>query len=119
MTLTGKDASSFEIVSGWTGGDAECERVIDVYLDLVSTVLALVLNIVGATIVPVGGGLANSRELVSALDERVRAKMLYRSPVPLLVPAQLTVNPAFIGAALLGFQGLGFQGLGFQGPKRG
>ncbi len=105
-SLTGRDATSFEIVAGWTSGDAECARVIDVYLDLVSTVLALALNIVGATIVPVGGGLSNSLELVSALDERVRSKMLYKSPTPLLVPAQLCVNPAFIGAALLGFQEL-------------
>ncbi len=105
-SLTGKDAQSLQIVAGWARGDADCARVMDVYLDLVSTVLALALNIVGATIVPVGGGLANSLELVGALDERVRYKMLYKSATPLLVPAQLTVNPAFIGAALLGFQEL-------------
>lgn len=105
-SLTGKDAPSVDIVAQWCGGDAEASRVIGVYLDLVSTVLALALNITGATIVPVGGGLANSRELVSALDERVRSKMLYKSPTPLLVPAQLTVNPAFIGASLLGFSEL-------------
>lgn len=106
-TLTGREASSFEILHGWDAGDVEASRVIDVYLDLVSTVLALALNITGATIVPVGGGLSNSADLISALDERVRSKMLYKSPTPLLVPAQLTVNPAFIGAALLGFQELG------------
>ncbi len=105
-SLTGRDVASVDIVAGWTGGDAGCGRVVDVYLDLVSTVLALALNIVGATIVPVGGGLSNSLELVGALDERVRSKMLYKSPTPLLVPAQLTVNPAFIGAALIGFQEL-------------
>lgn len=105
-SLTGKDAPSVDIVAQWCGGDAEASRVIDVYLDLVSPVLALALNITGATIIPVGGGLANSRELVSALDERVRSKMLYKSPTPLLVPARLTVNPAFIGASLLGFSEL-------------
>ena len=106
-TLTGKAATSFDIVQSWQSGEADASRVIDVYLDLVSTVLALALNITGATIVPVGGGLSNSTELISALDTRVGSKMLYKSPTPLLVPAQLTVNPAFAGAALLGFQELG------------
>ncbi len=103
-TLTGKDATSFDIIGRWASGQAEASRVIDIYLDLVSTVLALALNITGATIVPVGGGLSNSADLISGLDARVRGKMLYKSTTPLLVPAQLTVNPAFIGAALLGFQ---------------
>lgn len=105
-TLHGEDATSAAIIADWTGGQAKAARTLNVYLDLVSTVLALVLNVTGATIVPVGGGLANSRELISALDERVRSKMLYKSPAALLVPAQLTVNPAFIGASLLGFSEL-------------
>lgn len=105
-SLTGQDASSHAIIARWGQGDPQAARVIDVYLDLVSTVLALALNITGATIVPVGGGLSNAPELIAALDAEVRAKMLYRAPSPLLVPAQLTVNPAFIGAALLGFQEL-------------
>ncbi len=104
--LTGNVATSFDIIQSWQTGKTDASRVIDIYLDLVSTVLALALNITGATVVPVGGGLSNSADLISALDERVRSKMLYKSPTPLLVPAQLTVNPAFIGAALLGFQEL-------------
>lgn len=105
--LTGKVATSFDIIQSWQHGEADASRVIDIYLDLVSTVLALALNITGATIVPVGGGLSNSSDLISALDERVRSKMLYKSPTSLLVAAQLTVNPAFIGASLLGFQEIG------------
>lgn len=105
--LTGKVATSFDIIQSWQHDEADASRVIDIYLDLVSTVLALALNITGATIVPVGGGLSNSSDLISALDERVRSKMLYKSPTSLLVAAQLTVNPAFIGASLLGFQEIG------------
>ncbi|MGB8816395.1 MAG: ROK family protein [Rhizobiaceae bacterium] len=106
LNLHAEDADSAAIVKQWTGGDVRSSRTMNIYLDLVSTPLALVLNSVGATVVPVGGGLGTSAELVAALDEQVRAKMLYRTPEPLLRMAQQQLNPALNGAALLGFSEL-------------
>ena len=104
--LHGEDVTSTGIVAGWISGDLKAVRTIDVYLDLVSTPLALALNMIGATIVPVGGGLGTSPELVAALDEQVRSKMLYRTPESLLRMAEQRLNPALNGAALLGFSEL-------------
>jgi N-acetylglucosamine kinase len=104
--LHGEDLTSTGIVAAWIGDDVKAARTIDVYLDLVSTPLALALNMIGATVVPVGGGLGTSPELVAALDAQVRSKMLYRPPEPLLRMAEQRLNPALNGAALLGFSEL-------------
>jgi N-acetylglucosamine kinase len=72
------------------------------YLSVVSDVLSLVVNVIGPGIVPVGGGLSKSPELVAALDREVRRRILRRTDRPLVVPAQLTVEPGLVGAAILG-----------------
>lgn len=104
--LHGEEVTSTSIISSWISGGEMSSRTMDVYLELVSTPLALALNIIGATVVPVGGGLGSSHELVTALDQQVRSKMLYRTSGPLLRMAEQRVNPALNGAALLGFSEL-------------
>jgi N-acetylglucosamine kinase len=66
----------------------------------------MVLNVVGSSIVPVGGGLANVPVLIALLDRAVRANLLRSTDRPLLVPAALTVEPGLVGAALAGLAGL-------------
>ncbi|HEY4202058.1 MAG TPA: ROK family protein [Devosiaceae bacterium] len=100
--LHGADLPSTAIIAAWEAGDSVAARTIDVFVDLVAGPLALVINVVGADIVPVGGGLSRSTALVEALDAAVRARILRRTTQPLLVPASLTVEPGLIGAALLG-----------------
>ena len=72
------------------------------WLDLVSGVLALVVNTIGASIVPVGGGLGNDAGLVAALDVAVRARILRRTEAPLVVPAQISTDAGLVGAATAG-----------------
>ena len=106
VTLGGTPCDSHAILAAWRAGDAEAARTIDAYLELVAPPLALTLNITGASIVPVGGGLANARDLMEALDRAVRARVLRQVDRPLLVQASLTTEPGLTGAALLGFQAL-------------
>lgn len=100
--LHGYDLSSEAIIAGWLAGDKDAARTIDVYIDLVSSPLALAINITGATIVPTGGGLANSEELLDLLDRTVRTRTLRRFDRPLVVRGTCRVEPGLIGAALLG-----------------
>lgn len=100
--MHGAERTSREIVDGWWAGDAEAARTIDIYLELVSAPLALAVNITGASIVPVGGGLAKSTPLIEGLDEAVRARTLRRFTRPLVVPGTLSIEPGLTGAALLG-----------------
>ncbi|NVD39980.1 ROK family protein [Ensifer sp. HO-A22] len=96
--------ASTDIIDRWRDGEAKASRTIDVYIELVSVPLALTLNIIGASIVPVGGGLANVPELIEALDREVRGRTLHRAADPLLVRAALTTEPGLLGAAALGLK---------------
>lgn len=101
--LHGADLASTAIIETWTQGDAAAAQTVDLYVELVAQPLALVANIVGPDIIPVGGGLGNSAPLIARLDTAVRAQILRKTDQPLVVPAQLTVDAGLIGAANLGF----------------
>ena len=103
-TLHGLEFSSEEIIGQWLEGDAKAERTIDVLVDLVASPLALTINITGATIVPVGGGLSNVEPLLARLDAAVRTRILRKFDRPLVVPSECKVEPGLIGAALLGLK---------------
>lgn len=100
--LSGRTGSSEAILQDWQTGDDLAGQTVAVWLDLVAGPLAMVLNVVGASVVPVGGGLANVPALVTALDLAVRARVLRRTEAPLLVPAAHRVEPGLVGAALAG-----------------
>lgn len=102
--LCGEVLSSTEVIDRWRTGEAKASRTIDIYLELVSVPLALTLNIIGSSIVPVGGGLSNVPELIEALDREVRGRTLRRAANPLVVKAALSTEPGLIGAAALGLQ---------------
>lgn len=95
------------ILDAWQSGDANAARTIGVFVDILASPLAMVVNVTGATIVPVGGGLSNSEGLISKLDRAVRARILRRFEQPLVVRGTCRVEPGLIGAAILGFQRAG------------
>ncbi len=102
--LTGTTMKSRAIMDAWRAGDPQAVRTFDCYIELVAQPLALSVNILGADIVPVGGGLARETEMLAILDKAVRQRILRDTAEPLVVPGQCTGNPAFIGAALLARQ---------------
>lgn len=99
--LHGKTLTSREIIDQWNAGHQWAERTVEVFVDLVSAPLATVVNIVGAHIVPVGGGLARAENLIERIDEEVRKKTLYRFDRPLVVRGDCQVEPGLVGAALI------------------
>lgn len=103
-TLHDLDFSSEEIIANWRNGEEKANRTIDVYVDLVASPLALAINITGATIVPVGGGLSNVEPLLAELDQAVRARILRKFDRPLVVRSGCRIEPGLIGAALLGLK---------------
>ncbi|HEX8047525.1 ROK family protein [Rhizobium sp.] len=106
-TLHGLEFSSEEIIDQWLEGDANAARTIEVLIDLVASPLALTVNITGATIVPVGGGLSNVEPLLERLDAAVRTRILRKFDRPLVVPSECKLEPGLIGAALLGLKFVG------------
>ena len=90
------------IIAGWMAGEAEAGETMALWRDLVAGPLAMVVNVVGADIVPVGGGLSKAPGLVSYLDEAVRVRLLRRTTGPLLVPAECGADAGLLGAAMAG-----------------
>ena len=105
QTLHDRTLTSEEVTTLWQQGDAESARTIDVLVDLVSSPLALTVNITGATIVPVGGGLSNVAPLIARIDTTVRSRILRKFDRPLVVPGECRIEPGLIGAAILGLGG--------------
>lgn len=104
--IGGSDLSSTAILSDWLTAEPLAQLVIEAWVALLAGPLAVVLNVTGSSVVPVGGGLANVPELIALLDRVVRARLLRRTDAALIVPATLGTDAGLIGAAMLGFQGL-------------
>lgn len=102
LHLHGAHRTSEEIVASWLEQEAEATRTIEIFVDLLSAPLALVANVTGPTIIPVGGGLSNCIQLIEAIDSAVRRLILRKFDRPLVVPAQCKIEPGLMGAAMLG-----------------
>lgn len=90
-----------DIIAAAEAGDLLSRRTVGWFVEIVSAPLAMVVNVTGATIVPVGGGLSNAPSLLQAIDEAVRAFTLCRFSEPVVVRGQCRHEPGIIGAALL------------------
>lgn len=102
--LHAEEIPSTAIVESWQAGEPKAGRTIAVYVDLVASPLALAVNITGASIVPAGGGLSNSKDLLAEIDQTVRRRILRRLERPLVVRAECEIEPGLIGAALMGLE---------------
>lgn len=96
--------TSQEILSGWQDDNTQAALTIEAWLQLVSEPLTLLVNIIGATKVVVGGGLASVPRLIAALDQRVRESTLHSYPQPLIVPGKFVSQGGLVGASVLGRQ---------------
>ncbi|WP_246831410.1 ROK family protein [Pseudotabrizicola formosa] len=95
------------ILADWGRGAAPAGQTVALWLNLIAPPLALVVNVLGASVLPVGGGLSNVPALLSALDRRVRAAILRPTDIPLIVPALCRPEPGLIGAAEAGLEAFG------------
>ena len=110
---------SHAIIAGWQTAEPRSAQTIALWIELLAGPLAMIQNLLGAGIMPVGGGLANAPALVVALDHAVRAQTLRRIERPLLVPAQCRIEPGLVGAAILGLGNLAAEPSGNGGNPPG
>ena len=100
--MHGVELASTQIVENWRGGGAAEAQTLELYAELVSGPLSMVVNTVGANVIPAGGGLSNAADVLALLDAAVRGKILQKRGTPLIVPAECKVEPGLIGAAIMG-----------------
>ncbi|OED40514.1 hypothetical protein AB833_11965 [Chromatiales bacterium (ex Bugula neritina AB1)] len=91
---------SVEIITAWQAGDPGAARAVDIWLDVVGGALANIVNFLAPSIVAVGGGLANSKPLIQALEREVDDRRLCRQSTPLLYAAVSGPEQGLLGAAL-------------------
>jgi len=106
LHLHGTSGTSHQILDDWEAGNAQAARTVEVYLALLSEPLAFAVNITGASVVPVGGGLAARSKLIGALDRAVRPKTLNVFSEPLVRPGQFLDNGGLVGLSVLVHQNL-------------
>lgn len=100
-TLHNVSASSIDIIDGWQQQDTQAQRTLQVWLQVVSQPLAYTINITGASLVAVGGGLASVTPLINALNDEVQRYVLRSTKHQLVVPGAFAHHGGMIGAALL------------------
>lgn len=99
FALHGATITSQSLLEDWQSGDPQAAQTVDVWRAILAPPLAMILNTVGASIVPVGGGLSNVPALIAHLDAAVRGMILRQTRAPLVVPALCRIEPGLIGAA--------------------
>ncbi|HEV7718672.1 MAG TPA: ROK family protein [Arsenicitalea sp.] len=103
--LSGRKQDSHAIIEDWQAGDPDAYRTMRAYIEMLSEPLALAINVCGASIVPVGGGLGSVPALIEALDEALGKLLNLRPKRAVVVPAQRVKDAGLVGAAVLGSQG--------------
>lgn len=98
------DLPSTEIINKWLCKELTATQTVNCVVDLISGPLAMVLNVTGSSIAPVGGGLSGTHQFVKQLDHAVRQKVLRNSKNPIIVPHKCKIEPGLMGAAMLGLQ---------------
>jgi N-acetylglucosamine kinase len=100
---------SRQIIDAWQDGDTKAARTIDCFVDILAGPLAMLVNTIGASVLPVGGGLSNSAPLIAMLDQAVRARILRKTSAAIIVQGLSGAEPGLIGAAWLGLAETGKQ----------
>ncbi|MBD1545108.1 ROK family protein [Roseibium aggregatum] len=101
-TLFDEALSARDITDGWQDGERKTGRTVEIYATLLSRALAMAVNLTGADIVPVGGGLSNEAALIALIDEKTRELTLADYTDPLVVPGAHAGDGGLVGAGIAG-----------------
>jgi len=100
MQICSEQLASERVIQAWNNGDATASEAVDVWLDIVGGALSGIVNLLGPSIVMVGGGLANAENLIRSLDQEVRSRCLANYKSPLLHTAVSGPEQGLLGAAI-------------------
>ncbi len=98
---TGRQLPSHDITAAWHAGEPEATATIAMFVDLITGPLAMIVNTLGPSLIPCGGGLSSDAVLLDQIDRSLRGKVLARYETPLVVPGLTRGASGLIGAAML------------------
>lgn len=101
VALSGETRTSHAITEAWHAGDAAATRTIETFVELIAGPLSVIVNTIGPSVIPVGGGLSSDAALLSLIDIAVRDRVLGRYTETLVVPGRTRGASGLIGAAML------------------
>ncbi|MBE9603990.1 ROK family protein [Acetobacteraceae bacterium H6797] len=101
VALGCEPADSRAIIDAWQTGQPEAARSVRAYVEMLAGPLGLAINLTGASVVPVGGGLGGSAPLLAALNAELAPRIFHKG-APILVPATHGNMAGLLGASLLG-----------------
>ncbi len=99
--LLGRPADSRAIIEQWLNHSADALKVVTLWSQLVSEVLAVVVNTLGPDRIVAGGGLASVPELMARLDEDLRARILRPCRGAIIEQARYQQQGGLLGAGRL------------------
>ncbi len=102
--LSGETVDAQRIVAAWDAANPSASATVAEWLALISGHLAQLVNLLGITVIPVGGGVSNATKLIRALDDATRAACLHRPANPLVLAASVGADAGLVGAAEAGLQ---------------
>jgi len=96
--LHGETRTSKQITRDFSVGDPRAHATADYFTDILAGALSVILNTFPASIVPVGGGLSNARDLIDLIDRKLRANMLDAPAAPILTITMLGGDAGLLGS---------------------
>lgn len=102
--LSSEARTSQAITAAWHAGDDAATRSIETFVELIAGPLSMIVNTIGPSVIPVGGGLSADAALLARIDRAVRDRVLGRYEAPLVVPGLTRGASGLIGAAMLAEQ---------------
>jgi N-acetylglucosamine kinase len=97
---------STAITAAWHAGEPKATATVELFVRHLSRGLSVVVNTLGAAVVPVGGGLSGDAALVAAVDRATRALVLADYPGPLVVPGTHAADGGLVGAGIAARQAI-------------
>ncbi len=99
--LTGRQLASHDITAAWHAGDKDAAATIDVFVEFITDPLSMIVNTLGPSLIPCGGGLSSDTVLLDRIDRSLRGKVLARYEMAIVVPGLTRGASGLIGAAML------------------
>ncbi len=99
--LSGKTAQGQHIIALKNKGDFLAKKAYDIMIDILSSHLVYIVNMINPDIIPIGGGISRIENLCPDLSQSLKNKLISQEHLPIICPSVFSDLGSVRGAALL------------------